>query len=271
MAKKDNLSVCEFSILRYVPDIVRGEFLNIGVFLYASATGRLEARFLDNFRRVKRLHPWADIGLLASLEDQFDRDRVENAQELKLYLELLQSMSNTLQLSEMKGVLTADFDAELDRLYETYVREPRYPTRLAATVENTRAWVRSKLTAALRSAGLLPRLGRRVSVAAFTQPGDPFAFDFGYRTDSRRGFIHALALARELDRAKVVAYTAERVRTRLEAEQFGAEFTAVVEAVPTLENAAAQLSARILREQEIALVPVAELTQFTRTLSSQVI
>lgn len=271
--------ICQYSLVRYMPDIVRGEFLNIGVFLYHPESQRLEGRFLDDFRRVKRLHPVVDVGLLATLEDQFDRDRVENAAELKVYLEMLQSMSNTVQLSEMKAVITANFEAELDRLYEAYVHEPRYPTRLAAAVEGTRAWVRSRLNAVLRAAGLLghPRLERRVRVAAYTQPGDPFAFDFGYRTNGTRGFLHAVALAREADAAKVLAYTAERVRARLAAEKLRSEFTAVVEALPPAADepadsaqlsghTAARLGARILAEQEILLVPVAGLDAFAADL-----
>jgi len=265
-----------YFLLRYAPNIVRGEFVNLGVFLYDPTAQRFESRLLDDFRHIRRLHPTADLNLLARLAEQFEQEIFEvlptqvlpeaGMVTLADYIARLQTYSNLLEFTPPKAVLTRNFDAELDRLYETYVREPRYPTRLAATMENTRAWVRAKLNAALRTAGLLARLERRVSVAAFTQPGDPFAFDFGYRTDSRRGFIHALALGRELDRAKVVAYTAERVRTRLEADKLGAEFTAVVEAMPTLENAGAQVSARILSEQEITLVPVAELARYVASL-----
>jgi len=274
-----------YFLLRYTPNIVRGEFINLGVFLYDSAARRLELRLLDDFRRIRRLHPWADLDLLARLAEQFEQETFEalsaegppvgdtqaGRAALADYIARLQTYSNLLEFTPPKAVLTANFDAELDRLYDTYVREPRYPTRLAATVEDTRAWIRAKLNAALRSAGLLARLERRVPVAAFTQPGDPFVFDFGYHTDGRRGFIHALALAREVDRAKVLAYTTERVRARLEADKLSSEFTAIVEAGPTPENEPAQVSARILGEQEIALVPVAELGGFVRVLSSQII
>lgn len=274
-----------YFLLRYTPNIVRGEFINLGVFLYDPTAPRLESRLLDDFRRIRRLHPWADLDLLAQLPEQFEQEASEvlpaevppegeteaSRAAPADYIARLQTYSNLLEFSPPKAVLAPNFDAELDRLYDTYVREPRYPTRLAATVENTRAWIRSKLNAALRSAGLLARLERRVPVAAFTQPGDPFAFDFGYRANGRRGFIHALALAREVDRAKVLAYTTERVRARLEADKLSAEFTAVVEALPAPENEPAQVSAHILAEQEIALVPVAELGYFARVLSTQVI
>lgn len=255
---------CQFSIVRYVPDIVRGEFLNIGIFLYDPQEQRFEGRFLENFRRVKRLHPLADIGLLASLEDQFDRTRLEDARDLRKYLEYLQSFSNVVQLAEPKAVLTVDFDAELDRLYDTYVREPKYPTRLAAAVERSRAWIRAQLNAALRSAGLWEKLQRGVPVEEFTHRGDRFRFDFGYRRNGDLGFLQTLALEREVDRAKVLAYTMERITTRLAAEKRSARCTAIVEGSPETETA--ELTARILAEQSIALVPVARLSDFTQRL-----
>ena len=254
----------QFALIRYMPDIVRGEFLNIGVFLADSAEKRMEARMLDDFRRVKRFHPVADIGLLASLEDMFTRGRVENGRDLHAYLEYLQSFSTTLQVSEPKGVLTSNFEAELERLYDTYVREPRYPTRLGAAVERSRAWIRAQLNATLRRAGLLERLNRSVPVEEFTHQGDRFRFDFGWRRNGHRGFLHTLALEREVDRAKVLAYTMERISTRLAAQKLTARCTAVVEAPPAGETA--ELSARILAEQSIALVPVAGLADFAERL-----
>jgi len=259
--------VCQFAIVRYMPDIVRGEFLNLGVFLSDPGEKRMEARMLDNFRRVKRFHPLADIGLLSTLGDMFVARRIENGKELHAYLEFLQSFSTTLHLSEPKAVITGSFEAELDRLYETYVQEPKYPTRLAAAVERSRAWIRAQLNAALRGAGLWPKLDRGVPVEEFTHKGDRFRFDFGWRRNGHRGFLQALALEREVDRAKVLAYTMERITTRLKAENFSARCAAIVEAPPAGETA--ELSARILAEQAIEVVPVSALADFTARLRGE--
>lgn len=271
---------CEFTLLRYVPNIVRGEFVNIGVLLYDPAANRLfPPRLLEDFRRVRRLHPWADLDVLAALEKQIEAEAAP-AGTLPAYLQRLLQFSNALEFTEPKAVLTGDPEAELERLYETYVVEPRYPTRLAAAVERSRAWIRSQLNSALRNAGLWERLERGVRVEQFTHRGDRFRFDFGYRRNGNLGFLHTLALEREVDRAKVLAYTMERISTRLAAERRAATCTAIVEALPAgapTEGGAeagapvstAQLSARILAEQSIALVPVAELDAFTARLRQQ--
>jgi len=257
---------CEFYLLRYTPNIVRGEFVNLGVLLHDPQSGRLlPPKLLENFRRVRRLHPWADLDVLAALERQIEDEAPKQNGALRAYLERLQQYSNVLEFSEAKAVLTADPEAELERLYETYVAEPAYPTRLGAAVERSRAWIRAQLNSALKKAGLWPRLERGVRVEEYTHKGDRFRFDFGWRTNGNLGFLQALALEREVDRAKVLAYTMERIATRLAAQKLSASCTAVVEAPP--ENETAELSARILAEQRIAVVPVAALDDFAERLA----
>lgn len=256
---------CQFYLLRYVPNIVRGEFVNIGVLLYDPAAKRLlPPRLLENFARVRRLHPWADLDVLAALEKQIESEAAGQGPNLAGTLARLEQFSNALECAEPKAVLTADPEAELDRLFETYVVEPKYPARAAALVERTRAWIRAQLNATLRRAGLWGRLQRGVPVEEFTHKGDRFRFDFGWRRNGNLGFLHALALEREVDRAKVLAYTAERIATRLAAQKLAARCTAIVEALPASETA--ELSARILAEQAIALVPVAGLADFAERL-----
>ena len=263
-----NERACEFTLLRFVPNIVRGEFVNIGVLLYDPAANRLfPPRLLEDFRRVRRLHPWADLDVLAALEKQIEAEAPAPAGPLPAYLQRLQQFSNALEFTEPKAVLTGDPEAELERLYDTYVVEPRYPTRLAAAVERSRAWIRTQLNTALHRAGLWEKLERGVRVEQFTHRGDRFRFDFGYRSNGILGFLQTLALEREVDRAKVLAYTMERIHARLGVERLSATCTAIVEARP--ENETAELSARILAEQSIAVVPVAELDAFTARLRQQ--
>ena len=135
-------------------------------------------------------------------------------------------------------------------------------------MERSRAWLRNQVRDALRNADLWQRLDRRVPVAEFTHEGDRFRFDYGYRRNGHRGFLHSLVLDREVDRAKVLAYTMERVSTRVEAANQTASCTAVVEAPP--ESDTAQLSARILTEQSITIVPVGEMDAYARDLSNQI-
>jgi hypothetical protein len=61
-----------YRILRYTPNLVRDEWVNIGVLLSAPETGERRLRLIEDqeeFNRVRRLHPQVDEGLLRRLRD----------------------------------------------------------------------------------------------------------------------------------------------------------------------------------------------------------
>src|ERR1700722_16678829 len=120
-----------YRILRYTPNLIRDEWVNVGVLLEASAPvapgsngPRRALRFIEEseLARVRRLHPAADEGLLRALPEEFEARLARPESEAALYLEKLgQTLSNALQFSPQKGVLAEDFDAELDRLFRDHV------------------------------------------------------------------------------------------------------------------------------------------------------
>src|SRR3972149_5978312 len=97
------LPPCHFSLLRYWPNTVRGEFVNLGVLLYAPADKRLlPPRLLENFARVRRLHPRADLDVLAGPEKQIEAEAAGQAANRAGTLDRLQQFSNALGFSEPK-------------------------------------------------------------------------------------------------------------------------------------------------------------------------
>jgi Protein of unknown function (DUF3037) len=59
--------VCTSHVLRCTPNLVRDEWVNIGILLFNSATGERRLRLIEDdeeYRRVRRLHPQADEALL---------------------------------------------------------------------------------------------------------------------------------------------------------------------------------------------------------------
>ena len=58
-------------MLRYTPNLVRDEWVNIGILLFNPATGERRLRLVEDeeeYRRVRRLHPHADEPLLRALQ-----------------------------------------------------------------------------------------------------------------------------------------------------------------------------------------------------------
>lgn len=258
----DNLQPCAYRILRYAPNLVREEWLNVGVVLL-DPRGRLHARVIEDaadFARLRRLHPEADEAALRALARDFEQSATDAGDPQAWLSKLDDTLSNVLQLSPQHGVLAEDVEAELLRLFHDHVESPRL--RSPAVEAGTRTNIRMRMRATFRSAGILDRLTPGFRVADYTQRGDPFHLDFSFRRNGTHGFIHALALGRDPGHAKVLAYTVERVRAKLAS----AEFTAVVETEPQLKNERHQFVAGLLAEQKVALVPVDRLAEFANRL-----
>jgi len=161
-----------YRILRYTPNLVRDEWVNIGVLLFAPETGERRLRFIeeqDELNRVRRLHPQADESLLLrlrdDLEDRFQSVNVKsgNGHDWQALLAKWDdTLSNALQLSPQKGTLAQDLDAEMKRLYDDHVAVRRGPARIGAT--NTRSQMRSYCEQVFRQAGLWDRIQQRVPV-----------------------------------------------------------------------------------------------------------
>src|ERR1700691_6203372 len=69
------LRPCAYHVVRYTPNLVRDEWINIGVLLFDPATGRVLRRLIDEpaeLARVRRMHPGADEALLRRLPQEFE-------------------------------------------------------------------------------------------------------------------------------------------------------------------------------------------------------
>src|SRR5260370_37372018 len=123
-----------YHILRYVPDLVRDEWVNIGVLVFNPRTGERRLRLIEEqveYNRVRRLHPTADEtvlrALLDDLEDHLD-PQTDDGPALSLQKILRkcdETLSPTLQITPQKAPLADDLDAELERPYSDHVSVQR--------------------------------------------------------------------------------------------------------------------------------------------------
>jgi len=272
MTDETRLKPCSFFLVRYVPDIVRDEGLNIGLFLYSPQEDYLDCLFTEDFRRVRSFHPQADLDLLHDLARHFEDEIRKREDRLADYIrEMQESYSNLIQVTSPRPCLAADPQAEMQSLFRRYVG-----TRAATALEpDTRMRIKQRLTDALRRHGLLdhPAFEKRIPAARWTTPGDPFTFDYGYRPLQVAGqpnghfqFIHALSLRRDNDLAHVLANTMRYVR-----EKTPVELTAVVESEAPPGDATAVHSQRILEDARIALQPLAGLDLYVQSIRQQLL
>ena len=260
---EEKRTTLRYRVLRYTPNLVRDEWVNIGVLLEEVEGTRREARLISEpgeLARVRRLHPAADEELLRSLPVEFESRLTESPEDVRRYIDKLElTLSNVVQFSSQRAVLSEDFDAEMDRLYRDHVTPP---ARLrAGVVESTRAWIRERLRDVFRRHRLSAKLERNIRVEQFTQPGDPLKLDYAYQ-NGVRGYLHSIVLGRDLAQAKVLAYTAECIRIKIP----GAEFTAITEVEPAPDNPRHQFMARVFADQNIAVVPLNRIERFADDL-----
>src|SRR5271167_2946761 len=126
---------CEFYLLRYVPDAVKDEFVNLGVVLLEKGDGDgvfTDVRFTRDWRRVRCLDPEVDVELLESFEGEMRRMLQSRAAEVINYrgamsrrdwlVRLLgDGLSKTLQSTTAKAVLTESPEKELGELARAYL------------------------------------------------------------------------------------------------------------------------------------------------------
>jgi hypothetical protein len=255
----------EYRILRYAPNLLRDEWVNIGVLLESAGGGQRAIRLLDeeHLPRVRRLHPEADLDLLRALPQEFTSRLAGPADAVaKDLARWNDTLSNALQFGPVKGLLAENFDAELARLYDEQVGPP--PRARGGFAESARSWIRSKLRDVFRRHRILDKMKANVRVEEFTHPGDTFKFDYAYR-NGVQGYLQSVLLSRDLLQCKALTYTAEHIRRKDPA----AQFTALTDAEPSVSNVKQQFIVRLLEEQQVRIVPMNRVEMFAEDLRRQ--
>ena len=94
------LKHCFYSLVRYVPDLAKGEVMNIGILLHCPQDEYLGCLFTTDMRRIRHFHPNADLALLRALQQDFEQQIDRHEAQLDVYLETLrQTLSNLIQLA----------------------------------------------------------------------------------------------------------------------------------------------------------------------------
>jgi hypothetical protein len=251
---------CEFFLLRYVPDAVKDEFVNIGLVLLqrnGEGTEFAEVRFTRDWRRVKCLDPEADLEMLRAMEGQIREELGEPRQRGALLKRLEDSLSNTLQISVSKGCLTADPAQEIESLARMYLESPR---RRGMRAEAGRQAILGRMRSAFEQAGVWGLMRKGIAAAKYTHAGDPLRIDCGYRPNGEVRLFQAVSLATDADAAKVLGFSYPQMAAGIEREEKArAELTAIVEDDLEREEEGIAFALAVLEESRIRVAKAEEL------------
>ncbi len=198
----------EFFLLRYVPDAVKGEFVNFGlVMIETPKAGFADVRFTRDWRRLQCLDPQADIEWLQALEGDLRQHVVDVRDCASVMRWLNDSFSNLVQLSESKGCLTDDPTKEIDVVARMYLESPQIGRSHVLSE-------RDKIVLAIQDgfdAAGLSGLIKPFPVARYTGPGDSFKFDSSYVIGNEVKLFHAVSLRARVDSAVMLASRFPRI------------------------------------------------------------
>jgi hypothetical protein len=263
---------CEFFLLRYVPDVVKGEFVNLGVALLEEGeNGFADVRFLRDWRRVRGLDPEADIEMLESYEAELRRLLQSQSLETINYrgpmsrrewlLALMQqSFSGALEISPMTAVLTESPQAEIGKLAQTYLES----TRRAQRERSGRPVIYGAMREAFENAGVwnLREMRKGIAVAQYTRKGDPLKIDCGYKPNGVIHLFHALSLATDVNSAKVLAFSYSEMRDGLHAAEHAvSDLTVITENKLDLSDEGVSFALATLQDSNIVIKRMSEMPQ----------
>lgn len=242
---------CEFFLIRYVPDVVKGEFVNIGVVLREAdaATTETVVRFTRDWARVRCMDAEADTALLEALESEIAERLRLGAADTKPVMQLLEdTLSNSIQITEARAALAESIPAELAQLMRMYVE----PLKVKHTRLRTgRAAIQATMRTEFERAGVWAMMRKRIAASLYTRPGDPMKLDCGYRAfapEAREAkpeanasgiirLFQAVSLEGDVDGAKGLAWAAPQLRDGVRrVEGADLELTAVVEPLRALSS-----------------------------------
>ena len=229
-----DLKQLEFYVLRYVPYVVRGDFISIGVLLVEprpNGFGFTDVAMTSDWRRVQCLDRQVDIEVLQSLEP-YIRMQLQHSQDVGMLLhKLADSFANMIQMSPKEVCLAEDPARELKTLCSIYLEEPPSDIRPAASrPKSEHAMILAGIEDALTRAGIWAQRIEKISAAKYTKKkGDSLVFDFGYVVGTEVRFFQAVPLKTNTNQAVILAHRFPKVAQCISAENGAiARLTAVV-------------------------------------------
>jgi hypothetical protein len=266
----------EYFLLRYVPNAVREEFVNIGLVITEAGGdggGFAGVHFTKDWRRAMCLDPGIDIEMLEALGRDVEQ-RLKDVQSQALLLhEMMDSYSNAVQLSAIQTCLTADPESQLRELAVELVEAPKIELRDGEEKpqrERGRKWIREEIEREFRTAGVWDFLQKDLPASPYTNTADDFTFDFAYSYRGELKLFHAVSLVEKMKDAELFAFRVAKIGPKMASfRKQTPRFTAVVE--DSFDEADADVISvlAMMKTEEIRVAPLREMAEIATTAQQE--
>lgn len=274
-----DLRKCEFYVLRYVPDVVKGEFVNVGVVLLEAGEGETafsDVRLTRDWRRVRCLDPDVDVTLIEALGEDLRSKLQSRVPEVINYKGLMSrrewlldqietSWAGTLQMTPVMGVLTESPEVEIGVLAKAYLESQARGKQ--ERVARGRTAIYHAIRGAFEEAGVWALMQKDIAAAEFTRPGDPFTVDFGYQPNGVLHLLQAFSLAGQTGPVQVNAARALALSYRdldeglVRIRHVESDLMAVVEDGLDVNDLSTAFALATLAESDVQVVRVNEMAE----------
>jgi hypothetical protein len=262
----EQLQRCNFFLLKYVPDAVKNEFVNIGLVLLPES-GKAELRFTRDWSRVRCLDAQADLELLEALEAEM-REQLQTSADREFLLRKIQdSFSNALQPSEFKACLAESPAAEADALARLYLERPH---RRAPRELGSRLAIFKSMRQEFDNYGVWRLMEKDIPAAVYTRSGDPLKIDCGYSPNGTIKMFHALALPGDVNGAKLLAFSFPQLTAgirRIKRQQ--TELTTVLENDLDRNEDSIAFALDTLERQSVKIATLAQMPEIAATAARE--
>jgi hypothetical protein len=265
----------EYFLVRYVGNVVRQEFVNIGLVMMESGGdggGFAGVHFTADWRRARSLDPNVDTDVLEALGREVQRRLANVDQRAQVLHQMMDGYSNAVQLSPMWRCSAEDPEKELRALAGSLVEAPTLwsvePEVAART--SGRRWLRVQMSAAFRSAGVWDLMSRHLPASPYTNDADDFTFDFGYAVQGGIKLFQAVSLVDVGQESRMFPLRVAKIRPKMiEMRKARPQFTAIVEDRYEEQDRAVRTVLAFMKDEQIRVARVREMGEIAQIARSE--
>lgn len=254
---------CQYRLLRYHPNPISDEHVNIGIIL-VSPHGPYGFSFARDVKRVQCLHADADLEFIHNMIGELQRDLSDPARAAGVLEQLDKDLSTGVQMSDPHGMQAVSAEEALLELKRIYLDPASAKPQMVREMGARARLVENGIRRPFSEAGVWPLMQKNVPASRY-QPGDLLKIDCAYGFERTRKFFHAVAVTSDPDLAKLLAFSyrglVEGVR-RL--EQSEARLTAVVEDNLDRKSDSIAFALGALEESRISIATVSEMPKLAQ-------
>jgi hypothetical protein len=257
----------DYFLLRYVPNVVREEFVNIGLIMTevgGDGGGFAGVHFTEDWRRARSLGPNIDVDVLEALGREIEQRLKDSGQRALVLHRMMDSYSNAVQISPIWQCVTSEPEVEMRRLATALVEAPEDGVAEEASRPRRagRRWIRSQMVDVFQTAGVLDFMQQDMPAWPADDKLDDFTFDFAYVAGTELKVFHAVSMVDVGLETKLFPFRAGKSRLKMPILRMKTpRFTAVVEDEFDMSDKNVLTAMAFMKDEQIRVARLREMPE----------